>query len=246
MGGKNPVIVMPDADMDLAIKAVLWCAFGTTGQRCTACSRLILVDPVGDAFVEKLKQQSAALKLGHGADPSTDVAALINQKALDKVTDYVRIGVSEDKAKLILGGKRATDGPLAKGYFFQPTLFDHVTPSMRIAQEEIFGPVLSIIRVKSYDEAMDVANGVKYGLSASIFTRDVNLANRFSRDIETGLCYINAGTTGAEVSTPFGGVKATGNGHREGGPTVIEAFSDLRATFIDYSGGLQRAQIDNN
>lgn len=246
MGGKNPVIVMPDADMELALKAVLWCAFGTTGQRCTACSRLILVDPVGDAFVAELKKRTAALKLGHGADPATEVAALINQKALEKVTDYVRIGVEEDKAKLIIGGKRAMEGALAKGHFFQPTLFDHVKQGMRIEQEEIFGPVLSIIRVKSYEEAMAVANGVKYGLSASIFTRDVNLTHRFSRDIETGLCYVNAGTTGAEVSTPFGGVKATGNGHREGGPTVIEAFSDLRATFVDYSGGLQRAQIDNN
>lgn len=246
MGGKNPVIVMPDADMDLALKAVLWCAFGTTGQRCTACSRLILVDPVGDQFVEKLKQMTSALKLGHGADPATDVAALINQKALDKVAEYVRIGKDEDGAKLILGGKRATGGALDKGYFFEPTLFDHVTQGMRIEQEEIFGPVLSIIRVKSYDEAVAVANGIQFGLSASIFTRDINTANRFQTQVETGLCYINAGTTGAEVSTPFGGIKATGNGHREGGPTVIEAFSDLRSVFIDYSGALQKAQIDNN
>ncbi|NUQ34868.1 MAG: aldehyde dehydrogenase family protein [Planctomycetaceae bacterium] len=246
MGGKNPVVVMPDADMDLAIDAVLWCAFGTTGQRCTACSRLILVDPVGDSFVNKLKERATKLKLGHGADPTTQVAALINKKALDKVADYVRIGRDEDKAKLILGGERATDGALSKGNFFKPTLFDHVKQGMRIEQEEIFGPVLSIIRAKSYDEAIKVANGVKYGLSSSIFTRDVNVVNRFQTDIEAGLVYINAGTTGAEVSTPFGGHKATGNGHREGGPTVIEAYSELKSVFIDYSGQVQKAQIDNN
>lgn len=246
MGGKNPVIVMPDADMELALNATLWCAFGTTGQRCTACSRLILVDPVGDDFVNELKKRTLALKLGHGADPATEVAALINQKALDKVTNYVRIGRDEDKATLLCGGARATDGALAKGFFFQPTLFDHVKQGMRIEQEEIFGPVLSIIRVKSYEEALAVANGVQFGLSASIFTADINVANRFQRDVQSGLCYINAGTTGAEVSTPFGGVKATGNGHREGGPTVIEAFSELRSVFIDYSGRVQKAQIDNN
>jgi acyl-CoA reductase-like NAD-dependent aldehyde dehydrogenase len=250
MGGKNPVVVMPDADMALALDAVLWCAFGTTGQRCTACSRLILVDPTGktfaDAFVAKLRAKAATLKLGHAADPATQVSCLVNNRALDKVAEYIRIGRDEDKAKLVLGGKRATTGPLAKGCFFEPTLFDQVKPAMRIAQEEIFGPVLSIIRVKSYEEAVSVANGVKYGLSTSIFTADVNTAQRFMTDCEAGLCYVNAGTTGAEVSTPFGGAKATGNGHREGGPTVIEAFSDLKSIFVDYSGHVQRAQIDNN
>jgi len=246
MGGKNPVIVMPDANMELALDAVLWCAFGTTGQRCTACSRLILVDPVGDEFVAELKKRTEALVLGHGADPKTQVASLINEKAMNKVLDYIRIGQEEDKAQMLCGGTRATEGDLAKGFFVKPTLFDGVKQGMRIEQEEIFGPVLSIIRVKDYDEAVRVANGVKYGLSAAIFSQDVNVVNRFQRDCASGLCYINAGTTGAEVSTPFGGVKATGNGHREGGPTVIEAYSELRGVFIDYSGTLQKAQIDNN
>ncbi|MCA8938216.1 MAG: aldehyde dehydrogenase family protein [Planctomycetes bacterium] len=246
MGGKNFVIMMPDGDKELAIQATLWCAFGTTGQRCTACSRLILVEGADDGLVDELVRRAKALKLGHGASESTEVAALINEKALNKVTEYVRIGKEEDKATLLCGGQRASGPELDKGWFFEPTIFDGVSPDMRIAQEEIFGPVLSIIRVKSYEEAIAVANGVKYGLSGSIFTRDINLANRFQSECQTGLCYINAGTTGAEVSTPFGGVKATGNGHREGGPTVIEAFSELKSIFIDYSGGLQRAQIDNN
>lgn len=245
MGGKNAQIVMPDANMDLALDAVLWGAFGTTGQRCTATSRLIIHESVHDVFIDKLKDRVAQLRLGYGNNSTVDVGPVISQESLDKIESYVKIGKDEDKADLICGGKRANDGELKDGYFYEPTIFDNVTRDMRIAKEEIFGPVLSVIKCNSLDEAIDILNDTIYGLSSSIFTNDVNDAFRAVRDIKAGITYINGATIGAEAHMPFGGVKATGNGHREGGWTVYEFYSEWKAVYIDYSGKLQRAQIDN-
>jgi len=216
MGGKNAQIVMPDANMELALDAVLWGAFGTTGQRCTATSRLILHESIHDSFVLKLKERAQALRLGYGNDDNVDVGPVISQESLDKIQKYVSIGQEEDKAELIIGGKHP-GGDLSKGFFFEPTIFVNVTRDMRIAREEIFGPVLSVIKCKSLDEAISILNDTKYGLSSSIFTNDVNDAFRAVRDIKAGITYINGATIGAEAHMPFGGVKATGNGHREGG-----------------------------
>ncbi|MBK9975350.1 MAG: aldehyde dehydrogenase family protein [Planctomycetes bacterium] len=245
MGGKNPVVIMDDADLELALHAVLWCSFGTSGQRCTACSRVIVHEKVHDKFVKLLAEHAAKLKVGHGSDPTSFFGAIINDTQLAKIDSYVQIGLKEG-AKLECGGKMLKDGAYAKGHYYAATVFSNVKPDMRIAQEEIFGPVLSVIKVKDYTEAIAVANNVAYGLSTSFFSKDVNLCHRASEELESGLCYINAGTTGAEVSTPFGGWKNTGNGHREGGPTVIEAFSEIKTVIIDYSGKVQKAQIDNN
>lgn len=244
MGGKNAQIVMQDANMELALDAVLWGAFGTTGQRCTATSRLIIHESIHDVFIEKLKDRVAQLRLGYGNNNTVDVGPVISQESLDKIESYVKIGLEEDKATLICGGKRA-GGELEMGYFFEPTIFDNVTRNMRIAKEEIFGPVLSVIKCSSLDEAIDILNDTRYGLSSSIFTNDVNDAFRAVRDIKAGITYINGATIGAEAHMPFGGVKATGNGHREGGWTVYEFYSEWKAVYIDYSGKLQRAQIDN-
>ena len=244
MGGKNAQIVMPDANMELALDAVLWGAFGTTGQRCTATSRLILHESIHDSFVLKLKERAQALRLGYGNDDNVDVGPVISQESLDKIQKYVSIGQEEDKAELIIGGKHP-GGDLSKGFFFEPTIFVNVTRDMRIAREEIFGPVLSVIKCKSLDEAISILNDTKYGLSSSIFTNDVNDAFRAVRDIKAGITYINGATIGAEAHMPFGGVKATGNGHREGGWTVYDFYSEWKAVYVDYSGKLKRAQIDN-
>ena len=243
LGGKNAQIVMEDADLDLAVEGALWGAFGTTGQRCTATSRLIVMRQVHDEMVQRLAERAANLKLGDGLDPATEVGPVVNRGQRDKVHSYVEIGLQEG-AKLVAGGSPAEDGALRDGHFYRPTIFDGVTPSMRIAVEEIFGPVLSVITVSSFEEAIQVLNGTPYGLSSSIYTRDVNRAMRAVRDIEAGITYINGPTIGAEVQLPFGGVKETGNGHREGGPTVIDAFTEWKSVYIDYSGKLQKAQID--
>lgn len=243
MGGKNPMIVMDDADLDLALEGILWGAFGTTGQRCTATSRLILHEKIHDTLVSRLAEAASKLKLGYGNDEGVDVGPLINQKAMEKVVHYVEIGKSEG-AELVLGGKRATGAGLDQGFFFEPTLFIGVKPEMRIAKEEIFGPVLSIFRVASYEEAIAIANGTRYGLSSSIYTRDVNVAFRAMRDLETGITYINSPTIGAEAHLPFGGVKQTGNGHREGGWEVFDFYTETQTIYVDFSGRLQRAQID--
>lgn len=243
LGGKNAQIVMEDADLDLAVEGALWGAFGTTGQRCTATSRLIVMRQVHDEMVGRLAERAANLKLGDGLDPATEVGPVVNRGQRDKVHSYVEIGLKEG-AKLVAGGSPAEDGALRDGHFYRPTIFDGVTPSMRIAVEEIFGPVLSVITVSSFEEAIQVLNGTPYGLSSSIYTRDVNRAMRAVRDIEAGITYINGPTIGAEVQLPFGGVKETGNGHREGGPTVIDAFTEWKSVYIDYSGRLQKAQID--
>ncbi len=243
MGGKNPMIVMPDAPLELALEGVLWGAFGTTGQRCTATSRLILHRQIADSFIQQLVERAAALRIGNGLRDDTQVGPIINARQLERIEEYVRSGIQEG-ARLLLGGHRLTDGEYAHGYFFAPTIFAEVTPHMRIFREEIFGPVLAISTVESLEEAIAYANDSDYGLSSSIYTRDITAAFRAIRDLEAGITYVNAPTIGAEAHMPFGGVKASGNGHREGGWTVFDIFTEWKTVYIDYSGRLQRAQID--
>jgi alpha-ketoglutaric semialdehyde dehydrogenase len=243
MGGKNAMIVMDDANQDLALEGVLWGAFGTTGQRCTATSRLILHRKVHDRFLQRLADAAAKLKLGDGRAEKTDVGPLIHEASREKVERYVDIGRKEG-AELVTGGKRPSGERLGQGYFFQPTVFAGVKPRTRLEQEEIFGPVLSVVQVDSFDEAVQVNNDVRYGLSSSIYTRDVDLAFRALQELDNGITYVNAPTIGAEAHLPFGGVKATGNGHREGGWEVFEFYSETKVGYVDYSGKLQRAQID--
>jgi len=244
MGGKNAQIVMEDADLILAMDGALWGAFGTTGQRCTATSRLIIHRDIIKELTESLVERAKKIKIGDGLDKGTEMGPLINEAARQKVHRYVQIG-KEEGARLILGGEPYEEGKWKDGNFYRPTIFDQVTPGMRIAQEEIFGPFLSIIEVKSFEEALEVLNGTSYGLSSSIYTRDVGRAFRAMRDSETGITYINGPTIGAEVHLPFGGVKETGNGHREAGTTVYDTFSEWKSVYVDYSGKLQKAQIDN-
>ena len=244
LGGKNAQIVMDDADLELALDGVLWGAFGTTGQRCTATSRLILHENVYEKFMEMLVERTKRLKLGNGLLPTIDVGPCINEAQRKIVQSYVEIGKNEG-AQLVCGGTIAHQGDLAKGWFYEPTIFDNVKPTMRIAQEEIFGPVLSVIRTTSLEEAVGILNGTIYGLSSSVYTRDVNKAFTAIRDIQAGITYINVPTIGAEAHLPFGGVKQTGNGHREGGWAVYDFFTEWKSVYIDYSGRLQRAQIDN-
>jgi len=246
MGGKNVVMIMEDADLDLAVDGVLWGAFGTSGQRCTAASRVVVHKKVARKFTNMLVERAKHLRLGNGASDKTDVGPVINQEAVDRILGYIEIGQKEDKAKLLCGGRRAEKGDLKHGFFIEPTVFGGVRPQMRIAQEEIFGPVVSVIECRDLDHAIDIANGVKYGLSASIFTRDTNRAFHAMEDVQTGIFYVNASTIGAEVHLPFGGTKATGNGHREGGTQVLDIFSEWKAVYVDYSGKLQRAQIDTD
>ena len=243
LGGKNGVVVLRDADLDLATDGILWSAFGTTGQRCTACSRVIVERAVLDPLLERLEARARTLRLGSGLDKGVDVGPLINPAAVEKVEGYVGIGRAE--GELVLGGAAATDGDLANGNFFAPTIFSGVKPMARIGQEEIFGPVLSVIPVDDLDAAITALNQTRYGLSASIFTRDVNTAFRAMRDFETGIVYVNAGTTGAETHLPFGGWKETGNGHREAGHAALDSYTEWKSIYVDFSGHLQRAQIDN-
>ncbi|MCA1585727.1 MAG: aldehyde dehydrogenase family protein [Acidobacteria bacterium] len=243
MGGKNAIMVMDDAALDLALEGCLWGGFGTTGQRCTAASRVIVHERVHDRFVDAFVARAAALRVGDGLHPTTEMGPSIGQKQLEKVMSYVSIGQQEG-ATLACGGHRLTEGALAKGFFHEPTVFTDVKPEMRIAREEIFGPVVSIINVRSLDEAIRVTNDVAYGLSASIYTQDINRAFRAMRDVYTGIFYVNAPTIGAEVHLPFGGTKATGNGHREAGTAALDVFSDWKSVYVDFSGKLQRAQID--
>jgi acyl-CoA reductase-like NAD-dependent aldehyde dehydrogenase len=235
---------MDDADIDLAIEGAIWGAFGTSGQRCTASSRLVVHKKIYKQFSKKLVEHTKALRIGNGADPKTDVGPVINADAVKKIMKYIEIGEREDGATLACGGKRLTRGEYARGYFIEPTVFTDVAPDMRIAQEEIFGPVTAVIPTRSLDEAVEIANGVRYGLSAAIYTRDVNRAFRAMQDMYTGIFYVNASTIGAEVHLPFGGTKATGNGHREAGTQVLDVFSEWKSIYVDYSGKLQRAQID--
>ena len=244
MGGKNAQIVLDDADLDLALDGVLWGAFGTTGQRCTATSRLILQDGIHDEFVSRLTERARALRLGDGRKDGTDVGPLVHEASRANVERYVEIGQGEG-ATLVTGGARATGGALDKGWFFQPTIFTDVKPNSRLEQEEIFGPVLSVIRVATVNDAFTVNNDVRYGLSSSVYTASVNVAFRALQELDNGITYVNAPTIGAEAHLPFGGVKETGNGHREGGWEVYEFYSETKVGYIDYSGSLQRAQIDN-
>jgi len=243
MGGKNAMIVMDDADLDLALDGVLWGAFGTTGQRCTATSRLVVHERVHDRFVQMLCDRADALRLGAGLDAKTEVGPLINEDARKKVEYYVGVGRDEG-AEVLIGGERAAGRGLDGGWFYRPTVLGGVKAGMRVEQEEIFGPVLSVIKVGSLDEAVRVNNGVKYGLSSSLYTRDVNGAFRAMTDLDTGITYVNAPTIGAEAHLPFGGVKQTGNGHREGGWEVYDFYSETKVVYVDFSGKLQRAQID--
>lgn len=244
LGGKNAQIVMDDADLDLALDGVIWGAFGTTGQRCTATSRLILHEKIYDKFMGMLVERTKKLRLGDGLLPTTDIGPCINEAQRKSVQSYVTIGKIEG-ATLVYGGNIVVQVDLANGWFHEPTIFTDVKPTMRIAQEEIFGPVLSVIRAKSLEEAITILNSTIYGLSSSMYTRDVNKAFAAIRDIKAGITYINVPTIGAEAHLPFGGVKQTGNGHREGGWAVYDFFTEWKAVYIDYSGKLQRAQIDN-
>ncbi|MBI4498849.1 MAG: aldehyde dehydrogenase family protein [Chloroflexi bacterium] len=243
LGGKNAVIVLADADLDLAMDGIVWSAFGTTGQRCTAASRIIVERPLVEEVQRRLVERARALRLGSGVDPQTDVGPVINEEQLKKIRGYMDIGRAEG-ARLLCGGEIARDGDLGRGYFFQPTVFADVRPDMRIAQEEIFGPVTDIIPVDSPEEAVRVNNATPYGLVTSVFTRDVTKAMRAVEGITTGLVYVNAGTIGAEVHLPFGGTRNTGNGHREGGIGALDVFTEWKTVYIDYSGRLQKAQID--
>ncbi|HET7434919.1 MAG TPA: aldehyde dehydrogenase family protein [Thermoanaerobaculia bacterium] len=243
MGGKNVIMVMDDADVDLAVDGALWGAFGTTGQRCTAASRIVVHDKVYDQFVEKLAGRAKSLKVGNGLDPKVQMGPSVSASQKKTVETYVQIGKDEG-AKVVAGGNALNDGEYAKGFFHEPTVFAEVTRDMRIAQEEIFGPVTAVIRCKSLEDAISIGNGVRYGLSSSIYTRDVNKAFTAMRDMYTGIFYVNAPTIGAEVHLPFGGVKETGNGHREAGVAGIDVFTEWKSIYIDYSGALQRAQID--
>jgi acyl-CoA reductase-like NAD-dependent aldehyde dehydrogenase len=237
LGGKNPIIVMDDADLDLAVDGVLWGGYATTGQRCTAASRVIVHEKVLQQFQRKLLSRIGRLKAGSGLDQKTDIGPLVNEAAVKKVDDYVRIG-KEEGARLLCGGKRIP----GKGFFYQPTLFTGCKPGMRICQEEIFGPVVSIIPVKGFDQAVSAANSVEYGLSSAIYTSSIKRAFRAIELLESGITYVNSSTIGAEVHLPFGGTKATGNGTREAGIEGINEFTEVKAVYIDYSGRLQKAQ----
>ncbi|HEY8706323.1 MAG TPA: aldehyde dehydrogenase family protein [Gaiellaceae bacterium] len=245
LGGKNAIIVLDDADVDLAVEGILWSAFGTSGQRCTAASRVIAHEKIYDALQSKLVAAAERLRLGPGWDDATDVGPVINKAAIEKIHAYTKIG-SDEGARLLTGGEIATEGDLGKGFFYRPTIFGDVDSQMRIAQEEIFGPTTALIKVRDFDEAIRVSNGIRFGLSSSIYTRDVNKAFRAMRDLVAGITYINAGTTGAEVHLPFGGTKDTGNGHREAGQAALDVFTEWKSIYVDYSGKLQRAQIDNS
>src|SRR5512147_1332325 len=242
MGGKNAILVLDDANVELVTDATLWAAFGTSGQRCTAASRLIVQKGIAGKVKEALVERTKKLRLGNGLDPNVEIGPVINQAAVDRIHNFVQIGLKEGARALI--GASVTDVN-GKGFFYSPTLFDGVQPGSTLEAEEIFGPVLSIIEVDSLEEAIEVNNRSQYGLSTSIFTQDVNRAFTAMRDIFSGLVYINHGTTGAEIQFPFGGVRGTGNGHREAGQAALEVFTEWKSIYVDYSGKLQRAQIDN-
>ena len=243
MGGKNILIVLEDANLDLAIEGAVWGGFGTTGQRCTAASRIAVHKNVYKEFLHRFVERVKAIRVGDGLDPATGMGPCINEEQLNKVMEYVVIGKTEG-AKLMTGGSRLTEGNYARGWFHEPTVFADCTPRMRIAQEEIFGPVVAVMPIDGFEQALQVANDVPYGLSASIYTQDVNRAFVAMRDLHTGIVYVNAPTIGAEIHLPFGGTKNTGNGHREAGNAALDFYSEWKTLYIDYSNRLQRAQID--
>jgi alpha-ketoglutaric semialdehyde dehydrogenase len=235
MGGKNPVVIMEDADLDLAVESTAQGAFGSSGQRCTATSRAVVVEDVADEFVERITRRAENMRIGNGLDPATEMGPSVDESQFKTVLQYIDIG-REDGATLVCGGSRATGNGLDKGFFVRPTIFDQVTPEMRIAREEIFGPVLSVLRVEDFDEAMQVANDCEYGLSSSIFTNDAARIFRFVDEIETGMTHINSPTTGGEAHIPFGGIKGTGIGDREQGSTALDFYTDLKVVYVDYTG----------
>jgi len=243
LGGKNAIVVLDDADVDLSIEGILWSAFGTSGQRCTAASRVIAHKGVANEVIDKLVGRAKKLKMGHGLDAGTDLGPVVSRAAQETVASYMPIAEKEG-ATIATGGRIPTEGALAKGFFHEPTVLIDVKPNMRVAQEEIFGPVTAVIEVNGIDEAIKVLNSTKYGLSCSVYTKNVNNAFRFMRDAETGLVYVNAGTIGAEIQLPFGGMKTTGNGHREAGRAALDVYSEWKSIYVDYSGKLQRAQMD--
>jgi alpha-ketoglutaric semialdehyde dehydrogenase len=243
MGGKNPILVMEDADLDLAVDGAIWGGFGTSGQRCTAASRLLVHKKALKEFTDRLVTRAQGLRLGDGLSPSTDVGPIINEAQLKRVHGYTKIGLKEG-AKLLCGGEIYREGDCKKGFFYTPTVFGDVLLKMRIAKEEIFGPTVVILPVASLEEAVEAANATRYGLSSAIYTRDINRAFRAIEMLGAGITYVNASTTGAEVHLPFGGIRQTGNGHREGGRQVMDVFTEWKTIYIDYSGKLQRAQID--
>ncbi len=243
MGGKNAQIVMPDADMELALDGVLWGAFGTAGQRCTATSRLLLQESIHDNFVDELLRRVSALNLGDGLEEAVDVGPMINQAALEKTESYMEVARTEG-VEIACGGRRAAGEGLDEGFFFEPTVLVGVRPDTRLEQEEIFGPVLSVVKFSDLKEAIEINNGVEYGLSSALYTSDVRTSFRAIGELDNGITYINAPTIGAEAHLPFGGVKQTGNGHREGGWEVYDFYTETKVAYIDYSGRLQRAQID--
>jgi acyl-CoA reductase-like NAD-dependent aldehyde dehydrogenase len=243
LGGKNPMIVLDDANLELALEGGLWGAFGTTGQRCTATSRIIVQKGVYQQFVDEFVSRAKRLKVGNGLDEDVEMGPAINKNQLETDLKYVEIG-REEGAKMLCGGNRLDEGDYKYGYFMEPTVFGDVDPKMRIAQEEIFGPVVSIIPCDNLEHAIDIANDIQYGLSSSLYTKDVNRAFAAMRDLYAGISYINAPTIGAEVHLPFGGTKATGNGHREGGIGAIDFYTEWKAIYVDYSDKLQKAQID--
>ncbi len=235
MGGKNPVVVLEDADLGLAVESTAQGAFGSSGQRCTATSRAVVVDEVADEFVSRLVQRAEGMRIGPGSDPQTEMGPSVDESQWKTVLGYIEIG-REDGAELKCGGSRAEGDGLDKGYFVRPTVFDRVTPDMRIAREEIFGPVLSVLRVKDFDEAMRVANDSEYGLSSSIFSNDAARIFRFVDEIETGMTHVNSPTTGGEAHIPFGGIKSTGIGDREQGSTALDFYTELKVVYVDYTG----------
>jgi alpha-ketoglutaric semialdehyde dehydrogenase len=244
MGGKNILIILEDANLDLAIDGAIWGGFGTTGQRCTAASRVAVHKKVYKEFLNRFVERVKSLRVGDGLDPTTEMGPCINEEQLKKVTEYVAIGKIEE-AKLMTGGNRLSEGAYAHGWFHEPTIFGDCSPRMRIAQEEIFGPVVAVIPIDGFGDAIEIANGVRYGLSASIYTQNVNRAFEAMRDLHTGIVYVNAPTIGAEIHLPFGGTKETGNGHREAGNAALDFYSEWKTLYIDYSNRLQRAQIDS-
>jgi aldehyde dehydrogenase (NAD+) len=243
LGGKNAVIVLADGDIDLAVEGILWSAFGTSGQRCTAASRVIADRRIIDELTSKLVEKARGMRLGDGLDPATDVGPVISRVALEGIASYIPVA-REEGAEVLVGGNIADEGPLGEGFFFEPTFLGGVKATSRVAREEIFGPVCSIIECDGLEDAVRISNDIEYGLSSAIFTRDVNSAFRAIRDLFTGITYINAGTTGAEIQLPFGGTRHTGNGHREAGTAALDTYTEWKSVYVDFSGKLQRAQID--
>jgi alpha-ketoglutaric semialdehyde dehydrogenase len=243
MGGKNAILVLDDAPLDLAVDGAIWGGFGTAGQRCTAASRVIVHDKVHKTFVAQFVERAKRLRLGSGLEETTDVGPVINEAQLQRIHGYTEVGRREG-AKVLIGGQPSREGELGKGFFYKPTIFAEVEPQMRIAREEIFGPSVAVLRARSLEEAIEICNNSNYGLSSAIYTRDINRAFQAIQDLSAGITYVNASTIGAEIQFPFGGVRQTGNGHREGGWTVLDIMTEWKTIYVDYSGRLQKAQID--